>query len=119
MTAADKDLPAWLIGLLNAGRDLATLAEEDIEACGNSPPHDQDCEDCKPKCDAINRWMAAVWTARQHAAKALPAVGTPGVRDPDARCRMYAPGQPTNGGCFGDGHYLCCGCVHRVAEGES
>jgi hypothetical protein len=43
-------------------------------------------------------------------------LGAPGVRDPDARCEMYAPGKPTNGGCQGDCHYLCAGCVHFARE---
>ena len=37
--------------------------------------------------------------------------GTPGVRDPDHRCDMFSPGTPNNGGCQGDGHYLCAQCV--------
>ncbi|MBP7292429.1 MAG: hypothetical protein KBB21_37720, partial [Nannocystaceae bacterium] len=37
--------------------------------------------------------------------------GTPGVRDPDHPCDMFSPGKPTNGGCQGDGHYLCGECV--------
>ena len=39
------------------------------------------------------------------------AVGTPGVRDPNNPCDMFSPGKPTNGGCQGDGHYLCAGCM--------
>lgn len=39
------------------------------------------------------------------------AVGTPGVRDPNNRCDMFSPGKPTNGGCQGDGHYLCAECM--------
>ena len=37
--------------------------------------------------------------------------GTPGVRDADSRCEMFTPGKPTNGGCEGDGHYLCRTCT--------
>jgi len=37
--------------------------------------------------------------------------GAPGVRDPEHRCDMYSPGQPTKGGCQGDGHHLCAGCA--------
>jgi hypothetical protein len=37
--------------------------------------------------------------------------GTPGVRDPDHPCDMFSPGKPTNGGCQGDGHYLCGKCA--------
>jgi len=44
-------------------------------------------------------------------------VGEPGLRDPDHQCDMYSPGKPTNGGCAGDGHYLCSKCVlHEEAS---
>ena len=33
--------------------------------------------------------------------------GMPGVRDTKNPCDMFSPGKPTNGGCQGDGHYLC------------
>lgn len=35
--------------------------------------------------------------------------GVPGIRDDDAQCDGYQPGQPS-GLCAGDGHYLCKGC---------
>ena len=31
--------------------------------------------------------------------------------DPDHPCDMFSPGKPTNGGCQGDGHYLCGKCA--------
>ncbi len=37
--------------------------------------------------------------------------GMPGVRDTKNPCDMFSPGKPTNGGCQGDGHYLCGKCV--------
>lgn len=43
--------------------------------------------------------------------------GTHGVRDPDAPCEDYTPGEPTSWArCEGDGHYLCKGCSFRVHE---
>lgn len=36
--------------------------------------------------------------------------GMPGVRDTKNPCDMFSPGKPTNGGCQGDGHYLCREC---------
>ena len=36
--------------------------------------------------------------------------GMPGVRDTKHPCDMFSPGKPTNGGCQGDGHYLCGEC---------
>lgn len=40
----------------------------------------------------------------------LPPDETPGVRDVDAPCEYYEPGEPgAGGGCHSDGHYLCRG----------
>jgi hypothetical protein len=61
----DADLPRWLVDLLGAGRTLATLTEDDVQACGNSPPHPADCPDCKSQRDAIYAWMLAVHAARK------------------------------------------------------
>jgi hypothetical protein len=62
----DAGLPAWLVELLKAGRELATLVEEDVQACGNAPPHDREnCEDCRPQREALMRWVSAVVTARK------------------------------------------------------
>lgn len=64
--AFDAGLPGWLVELLGAGRWMAELIEEDIQACGNGPPHQREsCPDCKPQREALCRWMAAVVTARK------------------------------------------------------
>jgi hypothetical protein len=44
--------------------------------------------------------------------------GMPGVRDTKNPCDMFSPGKPTNGGCQGDGHYLCreCGLFDERSE---
>lgn len=60
----DVEMPMWTLNLLHAGRVLATLIEEDIQACGNGPPHDSDCDDCRPQRDALQRWIVAVVNAR-------------------------------------------------------
>lgn len=40
--------------------------------------------------------------------------GAPGVRDPNALCEAFEPGEPgPRGDCSTDGHYLCDECVHR------
>ena len=52
----------------------------------------------------------AVWGRINGRFRTVPD-GTPGVRDPDHRCDMFSPGTPANGGCQGDGHYLCSQCV--------
>ena len=38
--------------------------------------------------------------------------------EPDHPCDMFSPGKPTNGGCQGDGHYLCgeCGLFDERCE---
>jgi len=42
-------------------------------------------------------------------------VGMAGVRDPDARCEDFEPGEPTvNGDCITDGHYMCDECTRRA-----
>ncbi len=47
---------------------------------------------------------------------AIPGVlGARGVRDPDAPCTAFEPGEPA-GDCQTDGHYLCDECVHRAAR---
>jgi hypothetical protein len=38
-------------------------------------------------------------------------IGDPGVRDPDAPCSEFEPGDP-DGRCETDGHYMCRECVH-------
>ena len=39
-------------------------------------------------------------------------VGKAGLRDPEAPCEMFEPGEPASrGGCDTDGHYLCDECV--------
>jgi len=44
--------------------------------------------------------------------------GTPGVRDPDAICEEFEPGDPNwvQAGCFGDGHYLCQNCTQYIPK---
>ena len=37
--------------------------------------------------------------------------GTPGVRDDDHPCAMFSQGPPSDGGCKGDGHFLCGECI--------
>jgi hypothetical protein len=44
--------------------------------------------------------------------------GMPGVRDTKNLCDMFRPGKPTNGGCQGDGHYLCRECGLFDNRGE-
>ena len=61
---ANAELPTWLVELLEAGRELAVLVEEDIQSCGNSPPDCTGCPACKPSREALFRWGCAVWTAR-------------------------------------------------------
>ena len=46
--------------LLKAGRELARIAEDDIQACGNQPPHPDDCPDCERERDANMAWARAV-----------------------------------------------------------
>lgn len=53
------------LDLLNAGRELATIAEDDITFCGNSPPHPDNCPDCADARDAIHRWARAVCRFRK------------------------------------------------------
>ena len=68
-------------------------------------------EDAKPVA-LLERAMALLDGSVSGAdAVCMEAVGTPGVRDPANRCDMFSPGKPTNGGCQGDGHYLCAGCM--------
>ncbi len=38
--------------------------------------------------------------------------GEPGVRDVDAPCDVFEPGESGHGPCETDGHYLCVECVH-------
>jgi len=39
--------------------------------------------------------------------------GAPGIRDPEAPCEAFAPGEPS-GDCLTDGHYLCDECRERA-----
>jgi len=66
---------------------------------------------CRPRDPAVDprpkqRWWAP-WSRRIARADGL----LPGVRDLDNPCDMFSPGTPTDGGCEGDGHYLCRQCV--------
>lgn len=64
----DRHFPDWIERLFDAGRELATLIEEDIQACGNAPPHDREhCDDCRPQREALTKWMVAVVGARKAA----------------------------------------------------
>lgn len=54
--------------------------------------------------DTLLRWVVEPY-------KGLEA---PGVRDPEAPCEEFAPGEPDTGSkCDTDGHYLCMKCRHR------
>lgn len=55
-------------------------------------------------------WLASYWGCINGQFRTVPD-GTLGVRDNDHRCDMFSPGVPSNGGCQGDGHYLCSQCV--------
>ncbi len=53
-----------LTEVLYAGREMATVLEEFVQACGNQVPggpatHDADCDDCRPEREAILRWAVA------------------------------------------------------------
>lgn len=71
----DAALPGWLVGLLDAGRELATIAEDDVQACAAHMPDGdlEACADCRPTREAILRWARAVVRARRGA----PKVGGP------------------------------------------
>ena len=55
-----------------------------------------------------------------HCFEAKQNVGVDGVRDPDAPCDVFVSGvEGVEGGCMGDGHYICSECVlHDKQEGE-
>jgi hypothetical protein len=58
--------------------------------------------------------VSAAWSA---IARRLPVFGQPGVRDPDAPCAEFDPGDP-DGECRTDGHYMCRECSHAwLCEG--
>jgi hypothetical protein len=38
--------------------------------------------------------------------------GEPGIRDVDAPCEEFEPGEPGRGDCQTDGHYMCSECIH-------
>jgi len=42
----------------------------------------------------------------------MPQVGTPGIRDINHPCEVFAYGDP-KGDCETDGHYMCKECRHR------
>lgn len=48
--------------------------------------------------------------------KPIGYLGAPGIRDPEHPCAEFSPGSPTDGGCDGDGHYLCFQCVFHHEE---
>ena len=56
------ELPVTVREVLDAGRVMATLLEEYIGACGNSPPPCVGCKSCQPARDALVRWGCACWT---------------------------------------------------------
>ena len=68
-------------------REAARVRAESFCACGRRLP---ECDGSRAGC--------------------LGSTGGPGVRDTKAPCDMFSPGKPTNGGCQGDGHYLCREC---------
>lgn len=58
--------------------------------------------------DALDRWNQLV-----AAVNGRSILGSPGVRDPDAPCSAFHPGEPLeDGDCDTDGHYLCRECRH-------
>lgn len=42
--------------------------------------------------------------------------GTAGVRDVDAPCSGFTPGEPLGSECRTDGHYLCRECVRAPVD---
>jgi hypothetical protein len=62
-----EEMPLWLVGILEAGREMATRIEENIRACSRSKPHNIDtCPYCLSNGRALLRWMNAVWSAQRH-----------------------------------------------------
>lgn len=61
----DANLISVMLDMLNAGRAMATLLEEDIEACGNGPPPCPGCAGCLPARDAIAAWERAAELRRE------------------------------------------------------
>jgi len=77
-------------------------------------------------CLTLDLWLTAganiitglIWvvlfglTFRQ---RPLSLDGVPGQRSVEYPCDAYLPGEPC-GDCYGDGHYLCCGCINHDPE---
>ena len=61
----NDDLAKAVQELFVAGRELATLVQEDVDACGNSPPHPADCPDCRRQREALFTWSQKVWATRK------------------------------------------------------
>lgn len=51
------------------------------------------------------------WRALVAEINGAPLLGTPGVRDFLAPCDAFNPGEPGQGNCSTDGHYLCDECT--------
>jgi hypothetical protein len=66
--------------VLANGHELADLVEADVQDCGNSPPHPEDCPDCETHRDTLQAWTRAAWRLRV----ILP----PPVIEGTPRCRM-------------------------------
>lgn len=45
--------------VVGAGRQLARIGVEDVHACGNQPPHDPTCPDCRATREAVRDWAVA------------------------------------------------------------
>lgn len=61
--------------------------------------------------DALQRWAALVDEVNGRVR-----FGAAGVRDPDAPCSAFDPGEPEPGSdCHTDGHYMCDECTRRAS----
>lgn len=67
-----EEMPLWLVGIIDAGREMSARIEENIRACSRRKPHNIDtCPYCLSNGRALLRWMNAVWSARQHFAETV------------------------------------------------
>ena len=93
LTAELRELHAWADGYLHRHTGMgAGLHVEMWPMLGPSA--------AKELSRRTERWRALI--------------EAPGVRDPEVPCTEYAPGEPTDGGCEGDGHHLCRRCVYHA-----
>ena len=59
----------------------------------------------------MNRFVAEL--EKLHQPPIQTGTGVPGQRDPGAPCVEFRPGNPRDGDCEGDGHYLCDQCAEH------